>query len=165
MSRSILEIEMAIDIKELKELIAAIAATDISELSLKNDDFELSVRKDTTVVVAHPGTVAASLPVAAVAAESTPVAAPAAAAPTIDKKWVEIKSPMVGTFYRAPAPEEPPFVSVGDRIPVGQAICIIEAMKLMNELDSEVSGQVMEILAENGQPVEFGQILMYVNPS
>jgi acetyl-CoA carboxylase biotin carboxyl carrier protein len=165
MSRSILEIEMAIDIKELKELIAAIAATDISELSLKNDDFELSVRKDTTVVVAHPGTVAPSLPVAAVAAESTPVAAPAAAAPTIDKKWVEIKSPMVGTFYRAPAPEEPPFVSVGDRIPVGQAICIIEAMKLMNELDSEVSGQVMEILAENGQPVEFGQILMYVNPS
>jgi acetyl-CoA carboxylase biotin carboxyl carrier protein len=77
---------------------------------------------------------------------------------------VEIASPMVGTFYRAPAPDEPPFVSVGDRISVGQSVCIIEAMKLMNELEAEVSGQVMEILVENGESVEYGQVLMRVNP-
>ena len=76
-----------------------------------------------------------------------------------------ILSPMVGTFYRAPAPGEPPFVSVGDRISSGQTVCIIEAMKLMNELEAEVSGEVVEILVENGQPVEFDQPLMRVRPA
>ncbi len=84
--------------------------------------------------------------------------------PTADRKWVEITSPMVGTFYRAPAPEEPPFVEVGDRISKGQTVCIVEAMKLMNEIEAESSGQVMEILVENGEPVEYGQILMRINP-
>jgi acetyl-CoA carboxylase biotin carboxyl carrier protein len=71
---------------------------------------------------------------------------------------------MVGTFYRAPGPDEPPFVEVGDRIRTGQSVCIIEAMKLMNEIEAEVSGQVMEILVKNGEPVEYGQPLMRVNP-
>ena len=76
----------------------------------------------------------------------------------------DITSPMVGTFYRAPGPEEPPFVEIGSRINVGQAVCILEAMKLMNELESEVSGEVIEILVENGTPVEFGQVLMRLKP-
>ena len=88
-----------------------------------------------------------------------------ASAPTIDTKWVAIKSPMVGTFYRSPAPDEPAFASIGDRIRIGQTVCIIEAMKLMNEIEAEVVGQVMEVLVENGQPIEFGQPLMYINPS
>jgi acetyl-CoA carboxylase biotin carboxyl carrier protein len=157
---------MAIDIKELRELIAAVAATDISELTLKNDDFELTVRKNPSVAIAHQQIPTSATPIISIAAPEL-VALPSQppSAPAIDKKWVEIKSPMVGTFYRAPAPEEPAFVSINDRIRTGQSICIIEAMKLMNELESEVSGQVMEILVENGQPVEFGQILMYVNPS
>ncbi len=149
---------MSINFQELRELIAAIANTDVVELNLKNADFELAVKKNPGVVTTVVSTSHTPQPV---------IVAPidvVAAAPTVDKKWVEVKSPMVGTFYRAPAPDEPSFASVGDRIAVGQAVCIIEAMKLMNELEAETSGQVMEILVENGQPVEFGQILMYVNP-
>ncbi len=148
---------MSINFQELRELIAAIANTDVVELNLKNADFELAVKKNPGVVttVVSTSTAPPSVMVSAI-----DVAAPA----TVDKKWVEVKSPMVGTFYRAPAPDEPSFAAVGDRIAVGQTVCIIEAMKLMNELEAEISGQVMEILVENGQPVEFGQILMYVNP-
>jgi acetyl-CoA carboxylase biotin carboxyl carrier protein len=83
----------------------------------------------------------------------------------VDSSLVEITSPMVGTFYRAPAPDEPAFVDVGDRIQTGQTVCIIEAMKLMNELEAEVSGEVVEILVDNAQPVEFGQTLMRLRPS
>jgi acetyl-CoA carboxylase biotin carboxyl carrier protein len=152
---------MSINFQELRDLLTAIANTDVTELNLKNADFELSVKKSPTVtMVAAPVAVtAAPLAVAA------PVAPVAEVPNPIDKKWVEIKSPMVGTFYRAPNPDEPPFAAVGDRIANGQTVCIIEAMKLMNELEAEVAGQVMEILVENGQPVEFGQTLMYVNPA
>jgi acetyl-CoA carboxylase biotin carboxyl carrier protein len=149
---------MSINFQELRELIAAIANTDVVELNLKNADFELAVKKNPGVVTTVVSANNTSQPV--MVAPIDVVAAPA----TVDKKWVEVKSPMVGTFYRAPAPDEPSFASVGDRIAVGQTVCIIEAMKLMNELEAETSGQVMEILVENGQPVEFGQILMYVNP-
>jgi acetyl-CoA carboxylase biotin carboxyl carrier protein len=149
---------MSINFQELRELIAAIANTDVVELNLKNADFELAVKKNPGVVTTVVSTNHAPQPV--MVSPIDVVVAPA----TVDKKWVEVKSPMVGTFYRAPAPDEPSFASVGDRIAVGQTVCIIEAMKLMNELEAETSGQVMEILVENGQPVEFGQILMYVNP-
>jgi acetyl-CoA carboxylase biotin carboxyl carrier protein len=152
---------MSINFQELRDLLTAIANTDVTELNLKNADFELSVKKSPMVtMVAAPA--AAVAPVAMTPASITPVAE---VTNQIDKKWVEIKSPMVGTFYRAPNPEEPPFAAVGDRIANGQTVCIIEAMKLMNELEAEVAGQVMEILVENGQPVEFGQTLMYVNPA
>jgi acetyl-CoA carboxylase biotin carboxyl carrier protein len=159
---------MTIDFKELGELLAAIAANNITELTLKNADFELTVSQGNprlmggsiSTTIADINTQVISLP--------TPELQPHAlerSTPTIDAKWVEIKSPMVGTFYRSPAPEEPPFASIGDRIRVGQTVCIIEAMKLMNEIEAEVVGQVMEVLVENGQPIEFGQPLMYVNPS
>jgi acetyl-CoA carboxylase biotin carboxyl carrier protein len=152
---------MSINFQELRELIAAIASTDITELNLKNTEFELNVRKAplvSTQVVSNAGT---ALPMAT--SVTTETAAPVVNRP--EKKWVEIKSPMVGTFYRAPGPDDPSFVSVGDRIAIKQGVCIIEAMKLMNEIEAEVAGQVMEILVENGQPVEFGQTLMYVDPS
>jgi acetyl-CoA carboxylase biotin carboxyl carrier protein len=149
---------MSINFQELRELIAAIANTDVVELSLKNADFELAVKKNPGVVTTLVST--NSAPPSVMVSEIDVVTEPA----TVDKKWVEVKSPMVGTFYRAPAPDEPSFASAGDRITVGQAVCIIEAMKLMNEIEAETSGQVMEILVENGQPVEFGQVLMYVNP-
>jgi acetyl-CoA carboxylase biotin carboxyl carrier protein len=151
---------MSINFQELRELIAAIASTDITELNLKNTEFELTVRKAPAVlsqVVSTATPAAVALPVVVEAA--TPAPSP------LEKKWVEVKSPMVGTFYRAPGPDEPSFVAVGDRIALKQAVCIIEAMKLMNELEAEVAGQIMEIVVENGQPVEFGQTLMYVNPS
>jgi acetyl-CoA carboxylase biotin carboxyl carrier protein len=160
---------MTIDFKELGELLAAIASNNITELTLKNADFELTVtqgnsllsRGSISTTTAEINSQTISLPTPELQSLGLDRAAP----PTIDTKWVEIKSPMVGTFYRSPAPDEPPFASIGDRIRVGQTVCIIEAMKLMNEIESELVGQVMEVLVENGQPIEFGQPLMYINPS
>ncbi len=152
---------MSINFQELRELIAAIASTDITELNLKNTEFELNIRKAPLVTTQVVSNTVTAVPVAVAAVAEVP--APVANRP--EKKWMEVKSPMVGTFYRAPGPDEPSFVTVGDRIVLKQAICIIEAMKLMNELEAEVAGQVMEILVENGQPIEFGQTLMYVDPS
>jgi acetyl-CoA carboxylase biotin carboxyl carrier protein len=160
---------MTIDFKELKELLAAIAANNITELTLKNSEFELTVSQGQSMV--NGNTIAAvstdihteslSIP----KPEQIAIVAERVASPTPDKKWVEIKSPMVGTFYRSPAPDEPAFASIGDRIRLGQTVCIIEAMKLMNEIEAELAGQVMEVLVENGQPIEFGQTLMYINPA
>jgi acetyl-CoA carboxylase biotin carboxyl carrier protein len=161
---------MTIDFKELKELLAAIAANNITELTLKNSEFELTVSQGQPVV--NGNTIAAVSTDIHSEAISIPkleqltiVAERPAVTPTPDKKWVKIESPMVGTFYRSPAPDEPPFASIGDRIRSGQTVCIIEAMKLMNEIEAEVAGQVMEVLVENGQPIEFGQTLMYINPA
>jgi acetyl-CoA carboxylase biotin carboxyl carrier protein len=161
---------VSIDFQEIRELLAAIAPTDITELSLKSEAFELTVKKGHSSVMPLASAPAAPA-VAPVPVAAPPPAAPAAApvadtapAPTSDPKWVDITSPMVGTFYRAPAPDEAPFVNMGDRVTTGQTVCIIEAMKLMNEIDVEISGQIMEILVENGEPVEFGQPLMRVNP-
>ena len=104
-------------------------------------------------------------PVAAAAPAATTPASPPPAATATRSDLLEITAPMVGTFYRAPAPGEAPFIEVGHRIDVGQTVCILEAMKLMNELEAEVSGEVVEILVDNGTPVEFGQVLMRVRPA
>ncbi|MGB5714590.1 MAG: acetyl-CoA carboxylase biotin carboxyl carrier protein [Waterburya sp.] len=162
---------MSINFQELRELLGTISQTDITELVLKNDDFELTVRKEKGVI-AIPQVTSVSPQIVETAPQSpstTPVtpSAPPEAPPTPavdDKKWVEVTSPMVGTFYSAPVPDEDPFVSVGDRISKGDTVCIIEAMKLMNEIEGEVTGQIMEISVQNGEPVEFGQVLMRVNP-
>lgn len=172
---------MSLNLGELRDLLTAINQTDIEELTLKSDDFELTVRRNlrvsptpvpvvSTVLVPDAGapspapTTANALDaVASVAPMATP-AAPVVPPPSNDRKLLEITSPMVGTFYRAPAPDESPFVEVGDRIKTGQTVCIIEAMKLMNELEAEVSGEIVEILVQNGEPVEYGQPLMRVSP-
>ncbi|UCD16593.1 MAG: acetyl-CoA carboxylase biotin carboxyl carrier protein [Candidatus Zixiibacteriota bacterium] len=105
---------------------------------------------------------AAAPPVTAPMPQPTPsVESPASDA---DKDYIEIKSPMVGTFYAAPAPDTPPYVTLGDSITVGQVICIVEAMKLMNEIESEVTGRLVKVMAENAQPVEFGQVLFLIDP-
>lgn len=165
---------MSLDFDELRELLLVLNQTDIAEVTLKQGDYELTVRK--AVAAAAAGTAIAPVamaaaPIAPVAAPVTtaaplePAAPPASPPPLNDPKLLEIKSPMVGTFYRAPAPGEPPFVQPGDRITSGQTVCIIEAMKLMNELEAEISGEVVEILVENAQPVEFDQVLMRVRPA
>ncbi|MBD2160782.1 MAG: acetyl-CoA carboxylase biotin carboxyl carrier protein [Limnothrix sp.] len=165
---------MPLDFDELRELLLVLNQTDIAEVTLKQGDYELTVRK--AVAAAAAGTAIAPVamaaaPIAPVAAPVTtaaplePAAPPASPPPLNDPKLLEIKSPMVGTFYRAPAPGEPPFVQPGDRITSGQTVCIIEAMKLMNELEAEISGEVVEILVENAQPVEFDQVLMRVRPA
>ena len=176
---------MPLNINDLRELLITLDQTHITELNLKGEDFELSVHRDlgTNLVTLPipPGQVAAgsgvvsSAPVASyptsvaeVAPEVKPSPAPivSTGSPSpLEKKFLEITSPMVGTFYRSPAPGEPAFVNVGDRIRMGQTVCIIEAMKLMNELEAEVVGEIVEILVQNGDPVEYGQALMRVNPS
>ena len=152
---------MTINFKEISELLAAIAKNNITELTLKNADFELTVSQGSPVATSSSSTTITdinaqliSIPIPESLAVNQPVT------PSIDKNWIEIKSPMVGTFYRSPAPDEAAFASIGDRIKVGQTVCIIEAMKLMNEIEAESAGQVMEVLVENGQPIEFGQPLM-----
>lgn len=158
---------MTINFKELSELLAAIATNNITELTLKNADFELTVSQGHPQLTTVTTTVmdVGQKSVGSVAIESPQTTLDRPIAPAINKNWIEIKSPMVGTFYRSPAPDEPAFASIGDRLRVGQTVCIIEAMKLMNEIEAESAGQVMEVLVENGQPIEFGQTLMYVNPS
>jgi acetyl-CoA carboxylase biotin carboxyl carrier protein len=149
------------DLNQVRELLAILNQTDIEELCLKSNDFELTIRKGCFSPTAA-STVAVSTQPTAIAAEPAVVAVAATSPIMGDKNWVEVTSPMVGTFYRSPTPDEPSFIEVGDTIHRGQTICIIEAMKLMNELEAEVSGEVMEILVENGKPVEFGQPLMRI---
>lgn len=175
---------MTLDLNQLRELLAAIAQNDIAELTLKSNDFELSVRKGSSTTgsinttVGNTSILEASelleapsglaMPTgSAPTPESTPTeiqTAPSAASVVGNSKWEEVVSPMVGTYYHAPAPDEAPFVEVGEHVRTGQTLCIIEAMKLMNEIEAELSGQVMEILVNNGEPVEYGQPLMRINP-
>jgi acetyl-CoA carboxylase biotin carboxyl carrier protein len=156
---------MQLDHNQLRELIALLGESDIQELKLEGDDFRLELRRNLpasqpqVVMQAAP----AAMPAPVAAAPATPSVAPPAA-PAVRSDLVEITAPMVATFYRSPSPGDPAFVELGARINVGQTVCILEAMKLMNELESEVSGEVVEILVENGTPVEFGQVLMRVKP-
>ena len=156
---------MQLDHSQLRDLIALLGDSDIQELKLEGDDFRLELRRN--LPASQPQVVMQAAPaMAAPAAAHAPVAPSAAppAAPAVRGDLVEITAPMVATFYRAPSPGDPAFVELGARISVGQTVCILEAMKLMNELESEVSGEVVEILVENGTPVEFGQVLMRVKP-
>ena len=174
---------MPLDFNEIRQLLATIAQTDITEVSLKSDDFELTVRKggNNSVLsvgqaqlggMVSPGltpapatqTAPIQLPEITTSRDNSATAQSPLAVNAAASRFIEVQSPMVGTFYRAPAPGEAPFVEVGDRVKVGQSVCIIEAMKLMNEIEAEVSGQVMEILVQNGEPVEYGQPLMRINP-
>lgn len=162
----------AIGLGAVKELLEAFNATDVSELTLEHGDFRLSLKKAaaaTVVYQAAPVLAAAPAPVAilatraATAAEAAPAAAPAA--PAAASKLATVNSPMVGTFYRSPSQEAPPFVDSGDVIKPGSTVCIVEAMKLMNEIEAEVSGKVVRFLVENGQPVEYGQPLLEIEPA
>ena len=170
---------MSLDFNEIRQLLATIAQTDISEVNLKSENFELTVRKGVNFV--HQVTPeAATLPSTNVGISSHDISSTtenlnrggsdgsggqaSATSTGKESKFTEIFSPMVGTFYRAPAPGESAFVEVGDRIRKNDTVCIIEAMKLMNEIEAELSGQVMEILVENGASVEYGQALMRINP-
>ena len=155
---------MQLDHEQLHRLLEVLCESDIQEFRLEGDDFRLEIRRNlpgqAVMAPVMPAPVAAAVAPAAAEPASPP---PAATATRSD--LLEITAPMVGTFYRAPAPGEAPFIEVGNRIEVGQTVCILEAMKLMNELEAEVSGEVVEILMDNGTPVEFGQVLMRVRPA
>ena len=162
---------MNLDHEELHRLLATLAESDIQEFRLEGEDFSLEVKRNLGVIsdsIPSSKKIISDdfdqpLPQPKVETPSAP-STPPPSVPGSRSDLIEVTAPMVGTFYRAPAPGEPPFVEIGSRISVGQAVCILEAMKLMNELESEASGEVIEILVENGTPVEFGQVLMRLKP-
>lgn len=155
--------------KEIKELIEFLIEKDITEFELERGDVKLRVKRGAeTHFVAAPVapsvTVAAPSPVAHVPAKpSTPAAVTAPSAPPADETDLHyVKSPIVGTFFEAPSPGSPPFIKVGDQVKEGQVLCIVEAMKLMNEIEADATGEIVKILVTNGQPVEYGMPLFAI---
>ncbi|WP_050436116.1 acetyl-CoA carboxylase biotin carboxyl carrier protein [Chondromyces crocatus] len=153
------------DFNQLRALLRLLEKRDVSEFEFEDEHARIRLVRGARRVVAEPlaGGYAPALPPAAPTA-SAPVAAPAAPAAD-DAKTAFVTSPFVGTFYRSPSPDAPPFVEVGSSIREGQALCIIEAMKLMNEIEADQAGVIVEILVENGKSVEFGQRLFKVRPT
>lgn len=157
------------NLKELKELIEMLKDTDISELEIERSGVKVRLRKGGDVTF-HPAMPRMEYPPSAIVAPAIPEHVkpmpPAdAAAEMVEVNQVKVTSPIVGTFYRASAPDKPPYVEAGDIVKKGQVLCIIEAMKLMNEIESEASGKIAKILVENGQPVEYGQPLFLIEPA
>lgn len=150
---------------EIRDLIDYISKTGLNEVDIETKELKLRIKREPDQAVFKaapaPAPVAVAAPVAAAPAAS---AAPKAEKPAAGKNTAEIKSPMIGTFYRSANPDSPPFISVGDKVSKGQTVCIIEAMKLFNEIESEVSGTVVKALCENSSPVEYDQVLFVVEP-
>ncbi len=156
------------DIREIQDLIKFVAKSGVSEVSLETDDFKLTVKTEInkagkeTIVYQVPAEVHAPAPVAVAAAPAATAPAPKVEAPS---NTITIKSPMIGTFYRSPGPDKALFVNVGDEIAPGKVICIIEAMKLFNEIESDVKGRIVKILVDDATPVEYDQPLFLVEPA
>ena len=155
--------------KELKELIEFLIEKDIAEFELERGDVKVRIKRagEQTVVHAHGDPRYFSVPAAPGPGPelgSAPVLATPAAAPAPEEGLHMVKSPIVGTFYESPSPGSPPFVKAGDTVEVGQVLCIVEAMKLLNEIESDVAGEVVKKLASNGQPIEYGQDLFVIRP-
>ncbi len=163
------------DIKEIQSLIKFVAKSGASEVKLEMEDVKITIRtgsspsgSETTIVQQIPMAQAPAVP-AVVPAAVPETAAPAPAAEpkqeADDSKYITIKSPIIGTFYRKPSPDKPPFVEVGSTIGQGDVLCVIEAMKLFNDIESEVSGKIVKVLVDDSSPVEFDQPLFLVDPS
>jgi acetyl-CoA carboxylase biotin carboxyl carrier protein len=168
--------KIRMNLKELKELIEFLEEKNIAEFELERGDVKVRIKRagEHTVVHTHGDPRFFSVPAAppampelgvvpVVAAPAAPAAA-APAAPAPQEELHPVKSPIVGTFYEAPSPGAPPFVKVGDTVEVGQVLCIVEAMKLLNEIESDVAGEIVKKMATNGQPIEYGQELFAIRP-
>ncbi|WP_420603601.1 acetyl-CoA carboxylase biotin carboxyl carrier protein [Flagellimonas sp.] len=161
------------DIKEIQSLIKFVAKSGASEVKLEMEDIKITIRTgsvsstpETTIVQQIPMAQAPAMPVApapAAAESAAPAKEPASAED--DSKYITIKSPIIGTFYRKPSPDKPPFVEVGSTINPGDVLCVIEAMKLFNDIESEVAGKIVKVLVDDSSPVEFDQPLFLVDPS
>ncbi|MDP5077537.1 MAG: acetyl-CoA carboxylase biotin carboxyl carrier protein [Nonlabens sp.] len=155
------------DIKEIQNLIKFVAKSGASEVKLEMDDIKITIKTggDDVVTYAQPAPVMMQQAPAQAAPQAAAPAAAAPVAPVENNNYITVKSPIIGTFYRKPAPDKPLFCEVGDSIKVGDTLCIIEAMKLFNEIESEVSGTIVKILVDDSSPVEFDQPLFLVDPS
>ena len=156
------------DIKQIQELIKFVSRSGVNEVAIEQENFKITIKTNQAPVYVN-----AALPAAAAPQPVAPAAAPTVAVETKaadatatedTSKYITIKSPMIGTFYRSSSPDKPSFVNVGDEIGVGKVICIVEAMKLFNEIESEVSGRIVKILVDNASPIEYDQPLFLVEP-
>ncbi|HEX7003398.1 MAG TPA: acetyl-CoA carboxylase biotin carboxyl carrier protein [Trueperaceae bacterium] len=158
------------EVKEIRKLLDALASSDVNELTLETGEYKLTVKrgKEGAPVATASTAVAQPAPAAPQQAAPQPQAAAEAApapAPEPSSNFVEVTAPIVGTFYAAPSPDADAYVKVGDRVERGAVLCIIEAMKLMNEIEAETAGTVKEILVRNEEPVEYGQVLFRIDPA
>jgi acetyl-CoA carboxylase biotin carboxyl carrier protein len=149
-----------VNVKEIKEMINLMNENGLLELEIEKDGLRIRLKKTSAALDLNAPVVIEGQAIAPAALR--PVSEPPAG---LLPKGLEIKAPMVGTFYRAPSPESPPYVEVGQIVEPGQVICIIEAMKLMNEIKSEVKGKILDVLVENAEPVEFGQAMFLIEPA
>ena len=154
------------DIKQIQDLIRFVSKSGVNEVAIEQENFKITIKTNQAATVYHANIPEAPQPTTALAHQPVAAAAVAPAAPPAEdtSKYITIKSPMIGTFYRSASPEKPLFVNVGDEIKTGSVLCIIEAMKLFNEIESEVSGRVVKILVDNASPVEYDQPLFLVEP-
>ena len=173
-------------IQEIQDLIKLVSRTGVTEVEIEQKDFKLSIKSEskkkktgegeTTLIQAQlpmgmaqmPGMVQAPAPIAAMPVAAAPAEVVASAetpASDVESKYVTIKSPMIGTFYRSPSPDKDPYLNIGDSIKPGKVICIVEAMKLFNEIEAEISGTIVKVLADDSSPVEYEQPLFLVDPS
>ncbi|MDB5120981.1 MAG: acetyl-CoA carboxylase, biotin carboxyl carrier protein [Sphingobacteriales bacterium] len=156
------------DIKQIQELIKFVSKSGVNEVSIEQKEFKITIKTNqapTFVQATVPGVSAPALQPAAAVQPQVEPAAPAAPAVADTSNLITIKSPMIGTFYRSASPDKPLFVNVGDEIKAGDVLCIIEAMKLFNEIESEVSGKIVKVLVDNSSPVEYDQPLFLVDPA
>ncbi|MFO0714345.1 MAG: acetyl-CoA carboxylase biotin carboxyl carrier protein [Sandaracinus sp.] len=164
---------MEIDLKQLREIMRSLKQFDVTELEIEKDGERIYLRRGAETTLVAPAIAPGIAPPTLLAGASVmPPPAPGAASPSVpppppvprveDPNVVTITSPFVGTFYRAPSPDASPFVDAGSDIRVGQVLCIVEAMKLMNEIESEIAGTIVEVVGENGKPVEYGDVLFRV---
>ena len=160
------------DIREIQNLIKFVSKSDVAEVNLKLKDFEIKIKNigSQTVTYAPQPMMQPQMPMPvqnapATNAPATPAADKPAASTEDDTKYITVKSPMIGTFYRSSGPGKDPFVSVGDSVSTGSVLCIVEAMKLFNEIESEVSGKIVKILVDDATPIEYDQPLFLIDPS
>jgi acetyl-CoA carboxylase biotin carboxyl carrier protein len=154
-----------VETKEIQDLIELISRSDFSTFELERDGFRIKLVRGEARLGAPLANAAAVSSAGPLPAPPAAAEAPPAATPAVEDGLYELHSPIVGTFYRAPSPDTPSFTEVGKHVSKGQVLCIVEAMKVMNEIESEVDAEVVEILVKNGQPVEFGEVLFRLRPS
>jgi len=152
------------DIQKVRELVKLVEESGIEELEVSNDETTIRIQKSATFA-AQPMAAPAPIQVPAAAPAPAAAVAPEPAADPARASWKDVRSPIVGTFYRAASPTSEPFVGVGDKVSLGQTLCIVEAMKVMNEIEAETAGTIREILAEDGTPVEAEAVLFLIDPA
>lgn len=162
---------MSMDIKQIQDLIKFVSKSGVNEVSIEEKDFKITIKTNQEPTYITAAVPAPAMPVASpVPAQTAPVVSAQDAAPVVkpaddSSKYITIKSPMIGTFYRSSSPDKAPFANVGDEVKAGQVVCIVEAMKLFNEIESDISGKIVKVLLDNAQPVEYDQPLFLVDPS